>query len=175
MESKEFTARIISLSDMDVLQKVGKETFYDSFIDITPPDDMKAYLNSSFSSDVLQTELEDEQSKYYFLELGDVVVGYGKINFDKAPYGMMEIPHSMEIQRIYIKKEFQRMGAARKLMHVFFDEAKRRKCNSIWLSTGSFNNHALSFYKKYGFEKIGNHEFPVGGKIFEDVILLLKR
>lgn len=57
-------------------------------------------------------------------------------------------------------------------MDVFFTEARHRELYNIWLSTGAFNNKALKFYEKYGFEKIANHDFPVGKAMFDDVILL---
>ncbi|MCX6188277.1 MAG: GNAT family N-acetyltransferase [Bacteroidetes bacterium] len=175
MDSKEFKIRRATMVDILALQKMAKATFYESFIDITPEADMQEYLEAAFSTEALLAELQDQDSIFYFIENGVQLMGYGKINFNKVPYGFSEMPNSMEIQRIYIKKEFQQCGAAGKLMHVFFEEARKRKLHNIWLSTGSLNNKALSFYSKYGFETIGHHEFPVGGEMFDDLILLLNK
>ena len=172
METGDFIIRIINEKDIDALQQIGRSTFYESFIDITPEKDMQEYLATSFNIQTLLAEIKDPNSIFYFVERENRIVGYGKINFNKPPYGIPGLENCMEIQRIYITKAFHGSGAAQKLMDAFFNEAIRRKLYNIWLSTGAFNNKALKFYEKYGFEKIGNHSFPVGKVNFEDVILL---
>lgn len=160
-----------SLADINLIQEIGRKTFYDSFIAITPEAAMQEYLNSAFNFTQLTQELNDSNSKFYLVYFGENIAGYGKINFLKSPYGLPVMPNAMEIQRIYIDLPYQGIGAANQLMQLFFKEAKARSLHNIWLSTGSFNNKALHFYKKYGFNKIGNHEFWVGAELFDDVIL----
>ena len=159
---------------METLQKISRSTFYESFIDITPEKDMQEYIENSFNSKKLLEELKDRNSIFYFVEYHNGIIGYGKVNLNKSPYGMDEMHECMEIQRLYIVKEFQRLGVAQKLMQVFLEEAQNNELDKIWLSTGAFNNNALSFYLQFGFEKFANHIFPVGNALFEDVILLLQ-
>jgi ribosomal protein S18 acetylase RimI-like enzyme len=172
MEPTVFNIVIATAEDIPDLERIGRSTFYESFIEITPEKDMLAYLDISFNPEVLKEELTDPSSVFYLVKTGGRIAGYGKINFDKPPYGMAEMEGCMEIQRIYIAKEFQGMGAARQLMDVFFEEAKKRKFKTTWLSTGAFNNKALNFYNKYGFRQVAHHSFPVGRVYFDDVILL---
>ena len=37
----------------------------------------------------------------------------------------------------------------------------------VWLSVLNSNERAINFYKKNGFEKIGNHNFQIGKRNFE--------
>lgn len=174
MQETNLSIRILSVEDLSDLQAIARDTFYESFIEITKLEDMHEYLDSSFSSENLLKELNDPNSIFYFIELDEQLIGYGKINFDKPPYGIEAMQHCMEIQRIYIKKEYHGIGAAQKLMQVFLEEAKIHGLTNIWLSTGSFNNRALGFYRKYGFEIIAHHAFPVGETVYDDVILMLE-
>lgn len=171
MEPSNISIREAGITDINLIQEIGRKTFYDSFIAITPESAMQEYLNLAFNITQLTLELNDSNSKFYLIYFGENLAGYGKINFHKSPYGLPAMPYVMEIQRIYIDTPFQGIGAAHQLMLVFFDEAKKRKLKNIWLSTGSFNNKALHFYTKYSFTKIGNHEFWVGAELFDDVIL----
>ncbi len=173
MEKKDISLRVITEKDIDALQEISRDTFYESFIDITPREDMRRYLEQSFNTRTLLEEINDSNSIFYFTEAGNKLIGYGKMNFNKPPYGLPGLSSCMEIQRLYIKKEFQGSGAAQKLMDIFLEEAHRRGFTKIWLSTGAFNNKALRFYRHYGFEKIADHKFPVGSVNFEDMILLL--
>lgn len=171
MEPGNINIREASIKDINLIQEIGRKTFHDSFIAITPEAAMQEYLNSAFNHEQLTQELNDSNSIFYLVYFSENIAGYGKINFDKSPYGLPEMPDVMEIQRIYIDLPFQGIGAAHQLMQLFFKEAKKRGLRNIWLSTGSFNNKALHFYAKYGFTKIGNHEFWVGDELFDDVIL----
>ncbi len=171
MEPGNIIIREASITDINLIQEIGRKTFYDSFIAITPETAMQVYLNQAFNLSQLTQELNHSNSKFYLVYFGENLAGYGKINFHKSPYDLPEMSDVMEIQRIYIDPPYQGIGAAHQLMLVFFEEAKKRSLKNIWLSTGSFNNKALHFYKKYGFNKIGNHEFWVGEELFDDVIL----
>lgn len=174
MEPGNIIIREASIIDINLIQEIGRKTFYDSFIAITPEAAMQVYLNQAFNLIQLAQELNDSNSKFYLVYFSENLAGYGKINFHKSPYDLPEMPDAMEIQRIYIDLPYQGIGAAHQLMQEFFREAKNRTLRNVWLSTGSFNNKALHFYKKYGFNKIGNHEFWVGEELFDDVILYME-
>lgn len=172
MVNRDINIRILTTKDIEALCHIGRTTFLESFTVITPEADMLAYLDASFNEMQLLEELTDKNSVFYFIESGNDTIGYGKINFNKSPYGMEGMKDCMEIQRIYVLKDCQRNGLGHLLMDVFFEQTKQRHLNNIWLSTGSFNNKALNFYRKYGFEIVGHHEFIVGSMAYDDVILL---
>jgi GNAT superfamily N-acetyltransferase len=174
MQSQDLRIRNVTAQDIDALRCISRATFDDSFHDITPDKDMREYLDASFNTKILSDELMDENSLFYFVETDNDIIAYGKINFYKPPYGIDGMVDCMEIQRIYVVKEHQRKGIGHLLMNVFFEQAKQKHLNNIWLSTGSFNNKALVFYERYGFEIIGHHEFLVGAVPFDDVILLIQ-
>lgn len=79
----------------------------------------------------------------------------------------------IELQRIYVFKEYHRTGAAQLLMQEALNYARKAGYEVIWLGVWGENEKAMRFYRKYGFQVFGSHEFVVGDKI--DIDLLVKK
>ena len=57
------------------------------------------------------------------------------------------------------------------LQNLLLKKSKELKFNKIWLSVLNSNERAINFYRKIGFEKIGNHDFQIGKENFEFVAM----
>ena len=76
--------------------------------------------------------------------------GYIKLNEYKAQTDIYD-PRSLEIERIYVTKEFQGKGLGSALMNKAIDIAVTRKKSYVWLGVWERNHKAILFYKKKGF------------------------
>ena len=63
------------------LQKIGRQTFYETFSESNTEENMKSYLENGFSIDKITAELNDENAEFYFAKIENNVIGYLKINF----------------------------------------------------------------------------------------------
>src|SRR3989304_3519490 len=72
------------LTDIKELQKIGMQTFFETFTGRTADDDMQKYLARSFNFDKLTTEISNPNSEFYLATLSSKTIGYLKINFDNA-------------------------------------------------------------------------------------------
>ena len=61
-----------------------------------------------------------------------------------------------------------------RLMQKCFEEARRKNYESVWLGVWEENLSAQKFYQKYGFEKVGELQFPYGDVIGTNYVLKLK-
>lgn len=77
----------------------------------------------------------------------------------------------MEIERIYVAKEFQGKGLGRRLMTYAISAAMQRKKAYVWLGVWEKNEKALAFYRKNGFYQIGTHTFVMGDDPQTDYIM----
>ena len=77
----ELVIRKINIDYLSQLQKIGKETFTETFTEHNTKEDLDKYLEESFSNENLSSELNNPHSSFYFAEIEDNVVGYLKINF----------------------------------------------------------------------------------------------
>ena len=131
---------------------------------------MKAYLDKAFAEDKLRSELSNPESEFYFLFTDGSLTGYLKLNEGKAQSDIKD-PDSLELERIYVSREFQGRGLGTLLMDKAIKEATERKKEYIWLGVWEKNSKAINFYKKHGFFEAGTHPFIMGEDIQRDYIM----
>jgi diamine N-acetyltransferase len=78
---------------------------------------------------------------------------------------------SLEIERIYIKKEFQKHGLGKLLFNKAMEIAGKRNKKKIWLGVWEKNENAIAFYQKMGFVQTGTHSFYMGEEEQIDFIM----
>ncbi|WP_276730962.1 GNAT family N-acetyltransferase [Bacillus sp. (in: firmicutes)] len=159
-----------SREDLKILQEISIETFNDTFKDQNSPENMKAYLESAFNSKQLEKELSTMSSQFFFVYCHHEVAGYLKVNTDDAQSEEMG-DESLEIERIYIKKEFQKHGLGKHLLNKALDIALECNKKKIWLGVWEKNENAIAFYKKMGFVQTGTHSFYMGDEEQTDFIM----
>jgi GNAT superfamily N-acetyltransferase len=76
--------RKAALNDLDQLQKIARQTFYETFSAVNTAENMKKYLDERFSVEKLTAELSDSNTDFYFAALDNRVIGYLKINFGQS-------------------------------------------------------------------------------------------
>ena len=108
----------VTLNDLDQLQKIGRQTFYETFSLGNTKENMMKYLDEGFSIEKLTTELNDENAEFYFATLNEEVIGYLKLNFGESQTELKE-DKSIEIERIYVLKEFH----GKKVGQLLYDKA----------------------------------------------------
>ena len=79
-------------------------------------------------------------------------------------------PSCGELKRLYVRQDRQNVGLGRRLLETSLGwlEAPGRK---LWIGVWSRNLGAQRLYARYGFSKVGDYEFPVGGTRDQEFIL----
>ncbi len=165
--------RTVTLSDIDQLQKIGRQTFQETFSESNSEENMKSYLEEGFSKEKLIGELNDKNSEFYFATLDDVVIGYLKINFGESQTELKD-SKALEIERIYVSKEFHGKSVGQLLYDKAIQIAKQKSVAYIWLGVWEENLRAISFYKKNGFIEFDKHIFKLGNDEQTDIMMKLK-
>ena len=62
-----YEIKAITTADVKELQKVSRETFKTTFDPYTAPDDMKRFLEEDYQTEKLIREIENPNSRFYFL------------------------------------------------------------------------------------------------------------
>jgi len=159
--------------DLMELVSISRSTYFNSFSAENNPKNMRLYLDSAFSKSNLADELANEESEFYFAYLMDVVVGYFKINWGKAQKGIYD-NDAIEIERIYVLKEFQRKHLGQKMLAKVIEIAKRKNAKYIWLGVWEKNIKAIRFYERNYFKKFGEHDFMLGNEKQIDHLMKLE-
>ena len=165
--------REVSIEEVETLQKIAIETFYETFGPFYTDDNLQKYFDSAFNIETLKKELQEPLSFYYFFTEDDDIVGYTKFNVDDAqtePHG----PDYLEVQRIYFYQSHQGGGRGKKFIDLAVEKAKAYKKSKIWLGVWEENPRAISFYKKNGFVEFDKHIFRLGDDEQTDIMMKLK-
>jgi ribosomal protein S18 acetylase RimI-like enzyme len=163
----------VKLADITDLQSIGRQTFFESFADQNTAEDMQKYLDNNLSIDKLKNELADKNSEFYFATLDNKVIGYLKINFGQAQTELKD-KSSLEIERIYVLKDFHGKNVGQVLCNKAIDIAQQTKSDYVWLGVWEKNPRAINFYMKNGFVEFDKHIFMLGNDKQTDIMMRLK-
>lgn len=159
-----------TLEDLPNLQEISAKTFQETFQHQNSPENMAAYLNRAFNRTQLEKELVNSFSQFFFISVNNDIAGYLKINTDSAQSEAMG-EDFLEVERIYIKSEFQKQGLGKHLFKKALEIAQVSNKKKIWLGVWEKNENAIAFYKKTGFVETGSHSFFMGEEEQIDLIM----
>jgi len=164
----QYTSRVATLNDAEILVEIGKKTFSDTFAALNTAENMKSYLNKTFNVDQVRKELDDPRSTFILLSDGEKVAGYAKLR--KGEGDLTDIG-KLEIERLYARKEYIGKKAGKALMQTCLDIARSKHFNTVWLGVWEHNPRAIGFYERWGFKTVGAHPFLLGDDVQTDLIM----
>lgn len=162
--------REVAQDEVEALQKIGKQTFSETFSPHNSEANMRHYLDNGFTIPKLAGELCHPSSRFYFAMDRDQVIGYLKVNFATAQTEL-QTEDSLEIERIYVLKAYQGKKVGQLLYEQAITVAKAHKLDYIWLGVWEKNEHALGFYTRNGFVQFGQHTFKLGDDEQTDIMM----
>jgi ribosomal protein S18 acetylase RimI-like enzyme len=161
------------LNDIDQLQIIGRQTFSETFSAGNTEENMRKYLDEGFSSEKLRAELNDKNAAFYFAKISNQVIGYLKLNVGQSQTELKD-DKALEIERIYVLKEFQGKNIGQMLYEKAIQIAGNINADYIWLGVWEENKRAISFYQKNGFVEFDKHIFKLGDDEQTDIMMKLK-
>ena len=156
--------------DAVLLAELGARTFSDTFAADNTPEDMAAYLASSFSAAQQTAELSDPRCSYQIAEVNGVATGYALLREGNAPSSVAG-DKAIELVRLYVSRESLGSGVGAALMQACIDEAKERGYETLWLGVWEHNQRAQAFYRKWNFIEVGTHFFQLGDDRQTDILM----
>jgi ribosomal protein S18 acetylase RimI-like enzyme len=169
-DGEQFRIREAGLKDAELLCALGRQTFTDSFESANTPENMRLYLEKTFSVERLRNEILEPGSVFIMIEDGDAVAGYVKVRTGHDPKELGNVK-ALEIERLYATKHYIGKQVGKMLMDAALSYAKDHDYSCVWLGVWEHNPRAIRFYEKYGFEKFGSHVFEVGTDPQTDLLM----
>ncbi|MFC4025565.1 GNAT family N-acetyltransferase [Oceanobacillus longus] len=165
------TIKRCTQKELHELQAISITTFTETFKDRNSPEHLHAYLEKAYDLKQLEREVANPSSQFFFVSFNKEVAGYLKVNTDDAQTEVMD-DDSLEVERIYIRKTFQKYGLGKLLLNKAFEIALEQQKKSIWLGVWEANENAIAFYQKKGFVQKGSHSFFMGDDEQVDLIMV---
>ncbi|MDQ1096243.1 MULTISPECIES: GNAT family N-acetyltransferase [Chryseobacterium] len=161
-----------SVADIEILQQTGRQTFAETFSESNDEAQMKKYLEESFATEKIHSELSNPDSHFFIAWEEGHPVGYLKLNSGAAQTELQD-GAALEIERIYVKKSHQGKKIGQLLYAKALDVAHELQKSYLWLGVWEENHKALSFYRKNGFYEFEKHIFRLGDN--EQTDLMMKK
>jgi len=158
--------------DVPALVEIGRQTFYDTFYNTITEENLLQYLDERFHPDRLIKEMSHPESSFYLARINGTVVGYLKVNTGAAQTEPQD-ESALEVERIYVKKEWHGKSVGQALMDHALEIARDKRATYVWLGVWPKNYRAVRFYQKYGFEVFDTHTFHTGGEYQTDYLMKL--
>ena len=122
---------------------------------------MQAYLESAFTVSQLTSELNDPQAIWVLAEVEDELAAYAKLFPGEVPE-CVRGDSPIELVRFYVDQRWHGSGVAAKLMEICLNEARQHGFKTMYLGVWEKNFRAQAFYRKWRFERTGEHIFQMG-------------
>ena len=110
-----------------------------------------------FIDDSLNPDLKNIVESY--IEKGDIfIVGIHKEKLVCTGALIKENDHTGRIVRMYVKKDYRRMGIARYVVKILENYGKQKKFTTLLVETNDDWNSAIKLYKNGGFQKFDHFD-----------------
>lgn len=149
-----------SEADSTAIAAIGRVSVEESHRGSCSAAEMDDFLDKNYSDSVIKEELKNEDNIYHLLNYDDKPVGFSKIVLNARHPNIAE-ENVAKLDRIYLLKEYHGLKLGAKLLDRNIVFGRTRHQSGIWLYTWVGNRSAIDFYRKAGFEIIGEHKFQV--------------
>ena len=153
--------RPAKVEEAAALTELAARSFYDAFAATNTPENMHAYMSAAFTVEQLTTELCDPLSTFLLAELNGQLVGYAKLVRSEVPECVPAV-RAIELSRLYVDQQVLGAGIGPALLQACFDLARSEAYPAMFLGVWEHNPRAQAFYRKWGFERVGEHVFQMG-------------
>ena len=160
----------IDIKHFNALAAFTAEQFSRVFGHLYEKQHLDDHLEEKYSVSFYEQELA-RGCKILAAQAGDDIIGY--IKYGPMGLPIEHSPESMEIQRLYVHPNQQGGGIGQKLTEAALDDMAAGV--DIYLGVWSENLSAQAFYKRFGFEKVGDDDYIVGPHTDHEFILKRKK
>jgi ribosomal protein S18 acetylase RimI-like enzyme len=150
---------------------LGAETFVETFGHLYPTEDLEAFLAASKTPVAYAKMLADPDVFVLLAEdQSGEPVGYVLAGDCKLPVPDLG-PRSGEVRELYLLSGQQGRGLGTHLLEAALEWLDSRGRAPVYVGVWSENHGAQRLYARYGFEKVGEYDFPVGATLDREFIL----
>ena len=143
-----------TIADLYTLQDIAINSYGDHYLYLWYDGGMW-YIDRCFSDAALKKDLEDPNSAYFLVYAAEELVGFLKLNVNKA-LEQENAEESLELERIYLTKKAAGKGIGKVLIDFTVSFAQERNKCLIWLKAMD-SSRSVGFYQKNGFQLCGTY------------------
>jgi ribosomal protein S18 acetylase RimI-like enzyme len=169
---KQAAIRIRRAEDDDALalSVLAERTFRAAFAELNTAANMQLHCAASYGHALQLAEIRGSRRETWVAEAENGLVAFVQLRLDAAS-PMISGEGPVEIQRFYVDASRHGAGLAHQLMAHVLARAEVAGSGALWLGVWERNSRALAFYRKWGFDVVGEHTFKVGDDPQRDLVM----
>jgi len=158
-------------ADGDALDAMAQAIWIETFAHSVSAEDATTYLAQAYGpKGKLLADLSSGAARFHLALADGRVVGYAKVN---PPWLPDAEPGAMQLSQIYVSSDQHGAGVGKALLDWAIATARTEGATALLLTVWEENHRAAAFYRKNGFEHVGDFAFAVGNQIDTDHIMRL--
>lgn len=157
--------RLAGPEDADALASLGRTTFIETFVDgfgiPYPAEDLRQYVEESFSVASVRARLRDSAQCWWTAERDGKLVGFASAGPNKLPHPESRPSHA-ELRGLYVARQAQGIGLGTRLLKTALEWMLAHTDGPLWIGVWSGNEKAQKLYAAHGFDVVGQYKYPIG-------------
>lgn len=158
--------RRLHLSDLPLLQSIGRATYEPYYTRLWHEGGVEWYLHRCFNADILTRELQDSNIEYYLAEdEAGRVAGLLKLVLHQLPPLTMKavnidlnaFQEALYLEKIYLMPDFFGKGVGQTLLSLVALKARAMGRKALWLQV--MQSGPVAAYEKAGFRNVGESRY----------------
>jgi diamine N-acetyltransferase len=146
------------IADTEIISTIGNLSFRAAHAESCSADTLDEYVNSHYSLQAIQKQIEQENNNYYIIEQENVAIGFSNFIFN-AMHKKIEQQNITKLERLYLLPSSIQQGVGLYALQQIELLCKENNQSSIWLNVWVGNTKAISFYTRNGFEIFDECDF----------------
>ncbi|MFY0629615.1 MAG: GNAT family N-acetyltransferase [Flavobacteriaceae bacterium] len=161
-------------ADTEVLALLGRLTWAESHGHyIEDKNDVLKYLNENFSISKTKQNVNNPNQLFYIIYADNLPVGYAKLVVNTSNENITS-QNNCQLERIFILNDFIPLKIGQQLLTFVEEQAKKLQLDTMWLTVYIKNKRAIRFYERNEFKNVGEVNFIVSGKEYENIVFSKK-
>ncbi|MBR0141786.1 MAG: GNAT family N-acetyltransferase [Ruminococcus sp.] len=143
--------------------ELANEIWHECFTEIISLGQIDYMIEKFQSLDSMTNQIENQNYMYIAVYDDDDLCGYIAVK--------PENDERFFLSKFYLRNDKRGKGTASEMMRYVFDMAEKAGKKSVYLTVNKHNSHAISVYKKFGYEIIDSVVTDIGsGYVMDDYI-----
>lgn len=167
MDSGKFHIRQLMTDELHLVREIAYQTWPISYKHMISVNQINYMLERMYNDDALKRQYVIEQARFFILSKLSDNIGF-------ASCGPSQNSDTFKLHKLYILPDHQKTGAGAQLLNCCIAFAQMNGANELFLQVNR-NNSAVQFYRKQGFQLVGEEKFDIGNGFFmDDYIMKIK-
>lgn len=158
--NSELQIMTVAISQAQLLSDLAKKIYIPHYPYLWNEGGIDWYINEyAYPVEKIAKEIVDPNNLHFIAYINNEPIGYLKLNINASSKGFDPIT-TLELERIYILNTCIQKGAGTQLINFTKAIAAKQNKKEIILKAMDSATDALQFYKKNGFEIVGDFQLP---------------